>query len=278
MFRPEQYQLLDFGHGEKLESVAATRIRRATPSVEAREKRTVNHDWQSSLRFQRSAEGGQWQGTSPVDWQIEHGPIRFLLRPTPAGQIGVFPEQACNWDWIESLAEDLSGLKAINLFGYTGGTTMALAARGVQVTHVDSARNVMQWARANAAAAGMDSLPIRWIVEDAMKFVQREINRGSKYDILVADPPSYGTGPKKERWKFSQDIETLLAGLASISSPSLRMLLLSCHTPNVEPEDLQQWVSEFFELSVSQLESFELDLLSASGKRLPSGSCVRYFV
>jgi 23S rRNA (cytosine1962-C5)-methyltransferase len=136
----------------------------------------------------------------------------------------------------------------------------------------------MQWARANAAAAGMESMPIRWIVEDAMKFIQREINRGSKYDILVADPPSYGTGPKKERWKFSQDIASLLTGLASISSSSLRMLLLTCHTPNVGSEDLRQWVADHFELSVSRLEPLELDLSSASGKRLPSGSCVRYFV
>ncbi len=206
-------------------SCDAKRLRLRLPSL-----RSSDVDWGSSLRFRKRNRTGKWDGSPPELWQIGHRQKIFNLKPTPAGQVGIFPEQALNWSWIESQPQELSGLSALNLFGYTGGTTLSLASRGASVVHVDSARNVVRWARQNAADSKMEHLPIRWIVEDAVKFVKRESVRGSKYDILVADPPSYGTGPKRERWKFEEDFETLLALLAEVSSRKLRMALISCHT------------------------------------------------
>ena len=153
---------------------------------------------------------------------------------------------------------------------------MALASRGAQVVHVDSAANVMKWARENAEASGMGELPIRWIVEDALKFVNREAKRGSKYDIIVADPPSFGRGPKKERWKFEENITELLVGLSSISQSNLTLLLLSCHTVGFGPNELQRLARDCFKVGPGETDSSWLRLETAGGKSLESGSCVRF--
>jgi len=199
----------------------------------------------------------------------------FLLKPTPAGQVGLFPEQVKNWEWIESASSSLEGLKALNLFGYTGGTTLALASRGVAVTHVDAARNVVKWARQNAVASGLDQRPIRWIVEDALKFVRREIKRGATYDILVADPPTYGKGPKKERWVLSDDLESLAAGLSLLSNARPKMLLITCHTPGVGLKDLDRIMGDHFDFESSP-QLCQLGLETSSGKKLASGIAFRY--
>lgn len=285
MFESDQYRLLDFGAGEKLECWNGVRVRRATPSVDENSRRAAGGDWNSDLNFSLTASGvganknPSWLGSPPDEWRVKHRGLEFLLKPTPAGQIGVFPEQAVNWDWIGGLPNDLTGLNAINLFGYTGGTTMALANCGANVTHVDAARNVVKWARANAAASGLAAAPIRWIVEDAMKFVQREFKRDSKYHILVADPPSFGTGPNKERWKFSNQIDELLEGLAQIAARELTLVLLSCHTPNYDELFLSERIQHHFRgfnLRSGKLEAFPLELVSESGKRLNSGHCCRW--
>jgi 23S rRNA (cytosine1962-C5)-methyltransferase len=276
MFDPDQYQLLDFGNGEKLEMFGGTVIRRATPSVAEARGKSTDVQWESSLCFRKRDCVGEWEGDVPASWQIKHLKKTLNLKPTPAGQIGIFPEQATNWSWIESQPQSLAGLNAINLFGYTGGTTLSLASRGASVVHVDSARNVVGWARQNATDSEMGELPIRWIVEDALKFVRRESVRGSKYDILVADPPSYGTGPKNERWKFQNHFEELLALMAEISSAQLQMLIISCHTTGFGVEQLRNSILKHFDLRAGRTDAFSLQLESITGDRLGCGCCVRY--
>ena len=287
MFDSDQYQLLDFGRGEKWECFGGVVVRRETPSalVSGRSSelksssRPINSRAVarvSDLRYQLGGPRGVWTGSPPDQWQVRHSSKFFLLKPTPAGQLGIFPEQAANWDWIEALPGDLSGLKALNLFGYTGGTTMSLALRGVSVVHVDAAKNVMKWARANAEKSGQLRLPIRWIVEDAVRFVNREFQRGSKYDVMVADPPSFGRGPKNEHWKFSEQIDGLLAGLASIAAPRLRMLVLSCHSPGFNQLNLSRLAHRHFSLSHGKSNSIALELPTSDQRKLASGHCFRF--
>lgn len=276
MFERDQYQLLDFGKGEKLEKFGGSAVRRATPSVAESRGKSKDVCWESKLQFRKTNRTGEWEGDVPDSWQIRHGKKTFNLKPTPAGQLGIFPEQATNWSWIESQPQRLSGLTAINLFGYTGGTTLSLASQGASVVHVDSARNVVGWARQNATDSQMGDMPIRWIVEDALKFVRRESARGSKYDILVADPPSYGMGPKKERWKFQEDFEELLGLLAEIASEQMKILIISCHTTGFGVKQLRQSIFDHFRLNESNTESFPLRLESAVGDHLGCGSCLRF--
>ncbi len=276
-FTYDQYQLLDFGKGEKLESFGDTIVRRRTPSVPSHTPVNQSQDWSSKLTFVNRNGERRWVGKAPEKWHVHHGNKCFLLRPTPAGQIGLFPEQAANWEWIESLPGSLAGLNALNLFAYTGGTTLSLALRGVNVVHVDSARNVVKWAKQNAAASQSSPLPIRWIVEDSMRFLERELKRGSKYEILIADPPSYGKGPRKETWKFSRDIGRLTSGFAKLASSDLRMTILSGHTPGYGPTEMERLVGDCLTEPSGEITSLSLRLKSRTGRSLASGSCARYF-
>lgn len=241
MFEPDQYQLLDFGGGEKLERFGDLTVRRQSPSV-GRAKADKSQ-WRWDLQFSRQPQP-QWQPRQHQGqpWSVRHGNKQFLLKPSPAGQVGVFPEQAENWDWIERHRDAIKGLKAINLFAYTGGTTMQLADCGVEVTHVDAARPVVQWARKNAEASDLAGHAIRWIVDDAISYLQREIGRGSQYQIVVADPPSFGRGPKNSVWKIQRDLRTMLNLIAQVA-PHPKMIILSSHTPEFRAVDLQRHVT-----------------------------------
>ncbi|MFK7767135.1 MAG: class I SAM-dependent methyltransferase [Mariniblastus sp.] len=286
------YQLLDFGDNEKLESFGGAVVRRQTPSAAGlqSDNTEVKEKWnQSDLQFhldfqayqgKSKHEKGKWLGEAPDPWRTNICGSTFSLRQTPTGQVGVFPEQASNWNWIANLPDRMQGMKALNLFAYTGGTTMALARKGVEVVHVDAAKSVVSWARENAKLSGLAEAPIRWIVEDVMTFMQRELKRGNGYDIVVADPPSFGRGPKKELWKIQSDLRPMLDLLAALTASQPNLLLLSCHTPGVDHPMLDRIANSCFNKSIkskSTTESFELSIQSESGKSLPSGSCVRWF-
>ena len=281
------YQLLNFGGNEKLESFGGTLVQRQTPSVSG----VTPGEWQKAdIRFRldnysgESHVKGTWSGEIQSgdhrsDWQAKICDLVFSLRQTPTGQIGVFPEQANNWNWIGELPDRMRGMKALNLFAYTGGTTMALARKGVEVVHVDSAKSVVNWARENAKLSGLADAPIRWIVEDVMTFVNREIKRGNKYDIVVADPPSFGRGPKRELWRIQSDFQLLMSRLSELTDAQPNLALFSCHTQGFDHQMLEQMSSKSFDKSVkakSSNEYFELALESVSGRLLPSGSCVRW--
>ena len=278
MFRLDQYELIDFGDGEKLENFGGVHVRRESPVAIG--PKSLPSDWQGALRFQKEAHGtGFWSGAEhPKPWTLRHESISLELKATPFGHLGVFPEQAANWSWINSLPFELTGLKAINLFAYTGGTTLSLAARGALVAHVDSAKNIVNWARANAALSRLENAPIRWIVEDAMTFLRREIKRENYYDIVVADPPSFGRGTRKETWKLERDIDELLDLLSKLTKYRCRAVLFSCHTPEYDSARLRKIIAKCFDLSGGTLNSSSLYLNSRDGRQLFGGSCFRWFM
>lgn len=281
MFDPDQYALIDFGNGQKTERFGAEIVLRETRScaeIESAGGPSVARPTMSYRLQSNSTDQGQWFGAGGLDqsWTIRHRQKQFLLKATPAGQVGIFPEQAANWEWIESSGENLVGLTGLNLFAYTGGTTLSLATMSAAMVHLDAASSAVRRARQNAELSGLESAPIRWIVEDAMKFIKRESKRGTKYEILVADPPSYGKGPKGEPWKLADHLGELLSGLSQIAVPKIKMLILSCHTTGFDEKLLLNLVKRQFDLSHGILEDLPLVLETSDGRQLPSGHCVRF--
>ena len=274
MFQPDQYELLDFGDGEKLERFGDQIVRRQSPSVD--HHRTDKRRWESDLRFVRTPQPN-WKPDvqTKSDWSVRHGKKRFSLKQSPAGQVGVFPEQFNNWDWIGDRRESVRGMKAINLFAYTGGTTMQLADCGVEVTHVDAAKPVVQWARQNADGSDLSSRNIRWIIDDAIAYLRREVKRENKYQIVVADPPSFGRGPKGAVWKIQRDLPQLFDLIGKITQ-DLQMLIISCHTPEVTASDLSQLAVTNLATKGRTGEKLRLSLRSRSNKTLDSGECFRW--
>ncbi|MEL7499844.1 MAG: class I SAM-dependent methyltransferase [Planctomycetota bacterium] len=287
MFQEDQYQLLDFGEQFKLELFSGTSVCRQTPSAIG--KPLQRSRWPHvELTYLLDQNKNRWSGNKPEPWLLDFGTagIQFELRCTATGQVGVFPEQATNWNWILKNKEVVQGRKALNLFGYTGGTTLALAMAGAEVVHVDSAASVVKWARGNADRSGLSDSPIRWIVEDARRFVQREIKRGNRYDIVIADPPSFGRGPKGETWKLERDLEWLADELRQLQSEHPVMSIISCHTPGVDQQRLGKFCqslslesgrSELLTLTLPvDQERLNQDPSNRSSVRLESGVCFRW--
>jgi 23S rRNA (cytosine1962-C5)-methyltransferase len=274
MFQPDQYELIDFGDGEKLERFGDQIVRRQSPSVA--QYSCDKRRWKSDLQFSRSPQPN-WTPDFKSDqpWSIHHGKKRFLLKPSPSGQVGVFPEQVENWDWIDRQRDRIAGMKAINLFAYTGGTTMQLADCGVDVTHVDAAKPVVGWARQNAEASDLAANKIRWIVDDALTYLKREAKRKNQYQIIVADPPSFGRGPKGAVWKIQRDLPEMLDLLRSVTD-DLQMLIVSCHTPQMKARDLRQLAVDHFPIDRRGGETLGLKLKNRQKKTLDSGECFRW--
>jgi len=277
MFAEDQYRLLDFGKGRKLERFGLYVVDRPAPAG-ARQQPAQRELWQrADARYERTGDTtGRWlpAGAPAASWTLQHGRMVFELRRTPFGHVGVFPEQAVNWDWLaDRIAQAGRPLHVLNLFAYTGGATLACAAAGAQVVHVDAARNVVRWARRNAVASGLSAAPIRWIVEDAARFVRREVQRGSAYDAVVLDPPTYGHGPRGESWKIADDLSPLLAGCLQLTRDRLAFLLVTCHTPSWDAVQLRRVVQAAgFSRRVS---AAPLVLISRDGRTLPSGVAAR---
>lgn len=281
MFTPDQYQLIDFGGGRRLERFGTLRLDRSCAAVERVEPADPDA-WQGAdARFDRGqSEEGEWSSDRelPERWTISHGPVTFELKRTVFGHLGVFPEQAANWDWItEQLRAVSRPLKILNLFAYTGGSTLTAAAAGAEVVHVDAARNTVGWARRNAELSGMAEKPIRWIAEDAAKFAKRELTRGNRYDAVILDPPSYGHGPRGEVWRLSKHLPRLLAICGELTADRRRFVLLTCHTPGLDPQRLKTITAEALgDTDPGPLTAGHLTLRSATGRDLPSGVVVRW--
>jgi len=281
MFTPDQYQLLDFGDGRRLERFGTIVLDRPCPVAEHME-RADRGAWRlADARFDRSdGEDGQWTTAHdlPEQWVIAQESWRFELKRTPFGQVGLFPEQADNWHWISRQlngAESSVRLRVLNLFAYTGGSTLAAAAAGAEVVHVDAAKNIMAWARRNAELSDMAHLPIHWIAEDAQKFVKREVRRGNRYDVVILDPPSYGHGPHGEVWRLSEHLPRLLAQCGELTAGRRQYMLLSCHTPGFESERLREMMVCALGDS-GTITARQLSIRSAAGRELPSGAAVRW--
>ena len=288
------YELLDFGAGRKLERFGAWVLDRPCPAAAdlAPSKRQAWSD--STARYDgERADDGQWtpkQWTpKPARWaapecQIDVAELNISLQlaALPSGQVGMFPEQLENWTWIaKQVAKQVKRakkpLQVLNLFAYTGGSTLAAARAGAQVTHVDAAKSMVTRGRANSTLSGLAKQPIRWIVEDALKFCQREVRRGNHYDAIILDPPSYGHGPKGEAWSIQRDLLPLLELCGQLTAEHRAFVLCSCHSPNLGPAELSAYLSDgIFGHCGQPPQSGQLYLQTAEARKLASGVYARW--
>jgi len=276
MFTADQYQLLDFGDGRKLERFGPFLMDRPATARCARHRSQPSLWSTAHARYNRvRGEQGIWVPADavPRSWTIRHATTTLEVRPNPFGHVGVFPEQAENWDWISrQVSRAGRSLKVLNLFAYTGGGTLTAAACGAEVVHVDAARNVVDWARRNAQLSGLGGSAIRWIVEDARKFVRRELQRGNRYHAVILDPPSYGHGPRGEAWRIARDLLPLLASCAELTRGERVFVLLTCHSPGLGPAQLRGMLAESgLSGGPNRAVARPLDLVMPNGLRLPSG-------
>lgn len=279
MFDPDQYQLLDFGGGRKLERFAEVILDRPSPAA-ADSRKSDDAIWQkATAKYHRTGDGGgRWTGNIPTRWNVQHAEAQMEIKPTSFGHVGIFAEQAENWDWIaKQVARQKRGLSVLNLFAYTGGSTLAAALAGADVTHVDSSKSVVTWARGNAERSGLSDAPIRWIVEDCRKFVQRELKRGNSYDAVILDPPSYGHGTKGEAWKLSRDLMPLLDACADLTSNSRAFVLLTCHSHGFGPAELSACFEDtFFGHCQTGAMAKRLSIRCVDGRKLDAGAVARW--
>lgn len=273
--RWKDYQLLDSGNGLKLERFGPYRLIR--PEAEAIWQPALpEKDWrQAQAVFQPSPEenGGHWEMRAPLPerWELDYGGLKFFIQTTASRHLGAFPEQSLGWDWIEEQIHAAKRpLKVLNLFGYTGLATLAAARAGAQVTHLDASRKVVSWASENLKASGLEDRPVRWIIDDALKFVQREARRGSTYDGLILDPPKFGRGPKGEVWEFYKLIPELLSAVRQIVSGEPRFVLLTAYAVKASALTLHTAMQEMMSGKDGMVESGELALVESSAGRLLS--------
>ena len=295
MFQTDQYALLDFGEGRKLERFGALVLERPSPAA-ADVRRVKPELWSTasaSFVGTNGAKGllgqrGRWAAPTPLPgtWAIAHPPLVLELRLTEFGHVGVFPEQADNWDWIAEqlvrLRDSRGAAKAprprvLNLFAYTGASTLAAAAAGAEVVHVDASKSTVAWARRNAELSGIEKTPIRWIVEDAARFVARELKRRNRYHGIILDPPSYGHGPKGDVWQIERDLAGLLENCGALLAEDAGFLLVSCHSPGIRAADLLRLLlNTILRATPQNTESCDLVLATADGRQLHSGISARW--
>ena len=267
----DDYELIDAGDGARLERFGPHIVQR--PHSAAIGERRIAGRWaDADLRFDR--ERG-WSGTGVEEaqdgWTVRIADLAFELRPTDAGQVGVFPEHAAMLPWLRERVEATTDpVSVLNLFGYTGMVTLALAHSGAAVAHVDAARPAVAWARRNAALNELDDRPIRWLVDDARAFAAREIRRERRYDGVVLDPPTFGHGASGKAWRLETDLEPLLDDVRRLLKPT-GFVLLTAHTEAIDADDLGTWLSTV----VHDVEIGELGLDATSGVRLELGSFAR---
>lgn len=237
----KDYELLDTSGGEKLERWGDYILVRPDPQVIWNTKKEHRGWKKKNAHYHRSSKGGgEWEFFSlPEKWTINYGKLIFGLQPFSFKHTGLFPEQAVNWDWmagkIRERTDKGKAVKVLNLFAYTGGATLACAGAGASVTHVDASKGMVSWAKENAQLSGLSQAPVRWLVDDCVKFVEREIRRGNKYDAIVLDPPSYGRGPKGEIWKMEENIFPFLERLMLLLSDEPLFFLINSYTTGLQP-------------------------------------------
>ena len=277
----KDYEVLDTSNGEKLERWGNYLLVRPdrqvvwnTPHTKAVWKTKIGHQHRSSKG------GGEWEFFSlPQQWSIHYGKLTFQLKPFSFKHTGLFPEQAANWDWFSNLIQNANRpIKVLNLFAYTGGATLAAAAAGASVTHVDASKGMVAWAKENAASSGLSDAPIRWIVDDCQKFVEREIRRGNHYDAIIMDPPSYGRGPKGEIWYSEVAIHPLVSLCSQLLSEKPLFFLINSYTTGFAASVLTYLLGlEVVSKFGGHVVSDEIGLpVTQSGLVLPCGSSGRW--
>jgi 23S rRNA (cytosine1962-C5)-methyltransferase len=262
------YELLDSGNGAKLERFGRYRFIRPEAQV-LWEPRLPAAEWrQAHAEFQPVGEAGGWKYHQRIEtrWPMRYGEVRFWAEPTPFRHLGMFPEQCCHWDWAQArLQAAQRPLQVLNLFGYTGVFSLVAAQAGASVTHVDASKKVIAWARENQVLSGLAEKPIRWIEDDAMKFVEREHRRGRTYDAIIIDPPKYGRGPKGETWKIFESLPPLLAACRQILSEQPLFVILTTYAVRISALNLHYLLRET--LPAGTTECGELVIQEGSGGR-----------
>ncbi|MFI3313405.1 MAG: class I SAM-dependent methyltransferase [Eubacteriales bacterium] len=232
------YEVIDTSDGEKLERWGKYILVRPDPQVIWSTPKIDNKWRKFDARYARSSTGGgQWNDHKlPERWQVKYDDLVFNVKPMNFKHTGVFPEQAANWDFIrQQIGKADRKLNILNLFAYTGGATLAAAAAGANVCHVDAAKGMVAWAKENARSSGLEDAPIRWIVDDCAKFVEREIKRGRRYDGIIMDPPSYGRGPSGEIWKLEKDLFPFVELVSKVLSDDPYFVIVNSYTTGLAP-------------------------------------------
>lgn len=272
------YELLDCSDGERLERWGDMILIRPDPQIIWKDSQTAP-EWNTAhARYIRSDKGGgawDYRRKLPESWQIKYRDLTFLVKPTGFKHTGLFPEQAVNWDYCTELIKGANRpINVLNLFAYTGGATLACAAAGASVCHCDAVKGMVDWARTNAKLSGLSDKPIRWIVDDANKFIKREIRRGTRYDGIILDPPSYGRGTNGEMWKLEDSIFGLMQDITELLSDKPLFLLLNSYTTGLSASVM----SYLLQMTVGK--RFDIDIISEeigipvkqTGMPLPCGS------
>ena len=239
----KDYEILDMANGEKLERWGDIVLIRPDPQIIWKEK-TFPEKWKrANAKYNRSKTGGgSWENTSklPKAWQIGYKNLTFNIKPMGFKHTGLFPEQAVNWDWmINKIKNEKREIKVLNLFAYTGGATVACLSAGASVCHVDSSKGMTAWAKENVISSGLEKAKVRYIVDDVVKFVSREIRRGNKYDAIIMDPPSYGRGANGEVWKFEENIYDLIKLCMNVLSDNPLFFLINSYTTGISSTVLE---------------------------------------
>lgn len=283
----KDYEVLDCSNGEKLERWGDYILVRPDPQVIWDTPKTLKGWKKMNGHYHRSSRGGgEWEFFNlPEQWTINYKSLTFNLKPFSFKHTGLFPEQATNWDWFSDLISkekikrgNDNPVKVLNLFAYTGGATLAAAAAGANVTHVDASKGMVNWAKENAVSSGLKDAPIRWLVDDCVKFVEREIRRGNKYDAIIMDPPSYGRGPKGEIWKIEDSIHSFVKLCTQILSDKPLFFLINSYTTGLAPSVLTYMIEiEVGKKFGDHVEAQEIGLpVSSNGLVLPCGASGRW--
>ena len=277
------YELIDAADGSKLERWGNIILDRPDPQIIWKEKSDEKVWNRADAKYHRSKSGGgEWcfNASLPELWQIKYKHLTFNVKPMGFKHTGLFPEQAVNWDFIyESIKKRNENVNVLNLFAYTGGATVAAASAGASVVHVDASKGMVQWAKENASVSGLKDAPIRYIVDDCIKFVDREIRRGHKYDAIIMDPPSYGRGPKGEIWKFEDELYDLLKKCELLLSDNPLFLIINSYTTGIS----HTVVANVLKMTVGKkfggiITSDEIGLpIKSSDMVLPCGATTRWF-
>lgn len=282
------YEVIDCSKGEKLERWGDYLLVRPDPQVIWDTPKKEKGWRKMNGHYHRSSKGGgEWEFFQlPKEWTIQYSlPINkkltFHLKPFSFKHTGLFPEQAANWNWFSQLIADAVSkgrqVKVLNLFAYTGGATLAAAAAGASVTHVDASKGMVTWAKENAISSGLKDAPIRWLVDDCVKFVEREIRRGNHYDAIIMDPPSYGRGPKGEIWKIEESVYPLIQLCSQILTDNPLFFLINSYTTGLQPAVLSYMISTVLGTANGTITASEIGLpVSSNGLVLPCGASGRY--
>ena len=239
----KDYEILDMSEGQKLERWKDVILARPDPQI-IWKKKSFPEKWKNiNATYQRSSSGGgswKYNKKMPSSWQVKYKNLTFNIKPMGFKHTGLFPEQAVNWDWmINKIKSEKREIKVLNLFAYTGGATCACLSAGASVCHVDSSKGMVSWAKENVASCGLANRPVRYIVDDVIKFVNREIRRNNKYDVIVMDPPSYGRGANGEVWKFEENINELVELCTKVLSDDPLFFLINSYTTGISSKVLE---------------------------------------